>query len=103
MGKQFEKGMFPYFFLGLENMEQLHWNLYMTQETSKFASLICKNGRDEKSKWLKNAAAGDRTRVTRVTGGNTHHYTTTTLDIENPYNCKFLLSFYFINPKQPNF
>jgi hypothetical protein len=24
------------------------------------------------------AAAGDRTRVTRVTGGNTHHYTTTT-------------------------
>ncbi|KAK8682674.1 hypothetical protein V6N13_055055 [Hibiscus sabdariffa] len=26
-----------------------------------------------------NAVAGDRTRVTRVTGGNTHHYTTTTL------------------------
>jgi hypothetical protein len=26
----------------------------------------------------KNAVAGDRTRVTRVTGGNTHHYTTTT-------------------------
>jgi hypothetical protein len=25
------------------------------------------------------AAAGDRTRVTRVTGGNTYHYTTTTL------------------------
>ena len=25
-----------------------------------------------------NAVAGDRTRVTRVTGGNTHHYTTTT-------------------------
>jgi hypothetical protein len=24
------------------------------------------------------AVAGDRTRVTRVTGGNTHHYTTTT-------------------------
>ena len=24
------------------------------------------------------AAAGDRTRVTRVTGGNTYHYTTTT-------------------------
>ncbi|OMO91366.1 hypothetical protein CCACVL1_07133 [Corchorus capsularis] len=23
------------------------------------------------------AVAGDRTRVTRVTGGNTHHYTTT--------------------------
>ncbi|KAK7274169.1 hypothetical protein RIF29_15247 [Crotalaria pallida] len=27
----------------------------------------------------KNAVAGDRTRVTRVTGGNTYHYTTTTL------------------------
>ena len=27
----------------------------------------------------KNAVAGERTRVTRVTGGNTHHYTTTTL------------------------
>lgn len=26
-----------------------------------------------------NAVAGDRTRVTRVTGGNTRHYTTTTL------------------------
>ncbi|CAN7052971.1 unnamed protein product [Brassica rapa subsp. trilocularis] len=25
-----------------------------------------------------NAVAGDRTRVTRVTGGNTYHYTTTT-------------------------
>ena len=25
------------------------------------------------------AVAGDRTRVTRVTGGNTYHYTTTTL------------------------
>ena len=24
------------------------------------------------------AVAGDRTRVARVTGGNTHHYTTTT-------------------------
>ena len=27
----------------------------------------------------KNAVAGDRTQVTRVTGGNTYHYTTTTL------------------------
>ena len=27
---------------------------------------------------MENAVAGDRTRVTRVTGGNTHHYTTTT-------------------------
>ena len=27
---------------------------------------------------IKSAVAGDRTRVTRVTGGNTHHYTTTT-------------------------
>ena len=35
-----------------------------------------------------NAVAGDRTRVTRVTGGNTHHYTTTTLLIvasSSPY------------------
>jgi hypothetical protein len=31
-----------------------------------------------KKKTKKNAVAGDRTRVTRVTGGNTHHYTTTT-------------------------
>ena len=29
------------------------------------------------------AVAGDRTRVTRVTGGNTYHYTTTTLLISN--------------------
>jgi hypothetical protein len=29
-------------------------------------------------KILKSAVAGDRTRVTRVTGGNTYHYTTTT-------------------------
>ena len=29
-------------------------------------------------KKFKVAVAGDRTRVTRVTGGNTHHYTTTT-------------------------
>jgi len=28
---------------------------------------------------MKSAVAGDRTRVTRVTGGNTYHYTTTTL------------------------
>ena len=30
-------------------------------------------------KQKQNAVAGDRTRVARVTGGNTHHYTTTTL------------------------
>ena len=30
----------------------------------------------------KSAVAGDRTRVTRVTGGNTYHYTTTTLLIK---------------------
>lgn len=37
--------------------------------------------RVNKTKILKNnnAVAGDRTRVVRVTGGNTHHYTTTTL------------------------
>ena len=35
------------------------------------------------------AVAGDRTRVTRVTGGNTHHYTTTTL-LVSPLT-KFLL------------
>ena len=35
--------------------------------------------RDLKKRRKKNiAVAGDRTRVTRVTGGNTHHYTTTT-------------------------
>ena len=28
------------------------------------------------------AAAGDRTRVTRVTGGNTYHYTTTTISCQ---------------------
>ena len=33
--------------------------------------------RANKCKWKENAVAGDRTRVTRVTGGNTHHYTTT--------------------------
>ncbi|WZZ48735.1 hypothetical protein YC2023_048842 [Brassica napus] len=33
----------------------------------------------EKEKAKKSAVAGDRTRVTRVTGGNTYHYTTTTL------------------------
>ena len=33
-----------------------------------------------------NAAAGDRTRVTRVTGGNTYHYTTTTYArLVNPF------------------
>ena len=31
-----------------------------------------------KKKKRDDAVAGDRTRVTRVTGGNTHHYTTTT-------------------------
>ena len=37
-----------------------------------------------------NAVAGDRTRVTRVTGGNTHHYTTTT--------CCYVLSLlYFLS------
>jgi hypothetical protein len=32
----------------------------------------------KRKKKQKIAVAGDRTRVTRVTGGNTHHYTTTT-------------------------
>jgi hypothetical protein len=32
----------------------------------------------KKKKKRYNAVAGDRTRVTRVTGGNTYHYTTTT-------------------------
>ena len=31
-----------------------------------------------KQNYKKFAVAGDRTRVTRVTGGNTYHYTTTT-------------------------
>ena len=34
--------------------------------------------RQKRKKKNKYAVAGDRTRVTRVTGGNTHHYTTTT-------------------------
>ena len=33
----------------------------------------------KEQKGEKIAVAGDRTRVTRVTGGNTYHYTTTTL------------------------
>ena len=33
----------------------------------------------DKKKITQNAVAGDRTRVARVTGGNTHHYTTTTV------------------------
>ena len=36
---------------------------------------------DKKIFKMKDAVAGDRTRVTRVTGGNTYHYTTTTLMI----------------------
>ena len=34
---------------------------------------------DKKRFKVKDAVAGDQTRVTRVTGGNTYHYTTTTL------------------------
>ncbi|KAH1054942.1 hypothetical protein J1N35_033007 [Gossypium stocksii] len=37
-------------------------------------------GQSGTSEWkIKIAVAGDRTRVARVTGGNTHHYTTTTV------------------------
>ena len=37
----------------------------------------------------KNAVAGDRTRVTRVTGGNTYHYTTTTYVCTLSYTFKY--------------
>ena len=42
------------------------------------AASLTKNNDDIKIETLKNAVAGDRTRVARVTGGNTYHYTTTT-------------------------
>jgi hypothetical protein len=45
----------------------------------------------EKKKHIKkNAVAGDRTRVTRVTGGNTHHYTTTTLLLDLLFSDNFI-------------
>ena len=44
-------------------------------ETKKLLETTVHEGKKKK---LKNAVAGDRTRVTRVTGGNTYHYTTTT-------------------------
>jgi hypothetical protein len=47
------------------------------------------NGQRKKQKTeLQNAVAGDRTRVTRVTGGNTYHYTTTTLLLSKFANIK---------------
>jgi hypothetical protein len=51
------------------------WNqiLVYVVEVSRRQHILL--GRNKKG----NAVAGDRTRVTRVTGGNTHHYTTTTL------------------------
>ncbi len=39
---------------------------------------IAQYARNKTTKTKSFAAAGDRTRVTRVTGGNTYHYTTTT-------------------------
>jgi hypothetical protein len=44
----------------------------------------------KKKQIKKNAVAGDRTRVTRVTGGNTHHYTTTTLLLDLLFSDNFI-------------
>jgi hypothetical protein len=45
------------------------------------------------------AVAGDRTRVVRVTGGNTYHYTTTTLVFKFEYFIFFIYYyFYFLLP-----
>ena len=46
-------------------------SLYTSKLKKKKKPIFCK-------KVIKSAVAGDRTRVTRVTGGNTYHYTTTT-------------------------
>jgi hypothetical protein len=43
------------------------------------------------------AVAGDRTRVVRVTGGNTYHYTTTTL--VNTLYFLFIIIFIFFFPQ----
>nr|GEU72970.1 hypothetical protein [Tanacetum cinerariifolium] len=54
------------------------------QEKDKIGTKPDKNGKHGKARQVKSAGsnfgavAGDRTRVTRVPGGNTYHYTTTT-------------------------
>ena len=47
------------------------------------------------------AVAGDRTRVTRVTGGNTHHYTTTTWLISFPSIINLIINKLPISSSRP--
>ncbi len=53
--------------------ELLDYNTFSAKKTQTSRKRL------NKAKKIFFAAAGDRTRVTRVTGGNTYHYTTTTL------------------------
>ena len=63
-------------FVPINNNDKIKQNFnFKMQERARLVSKD-KNG---------NAVAGDRTRVTRVTGGNTYHYTTTTLLMLDPY------------------
>ena len=50
------------------------------------------------------AVAGDRTRVTRVTGGNTHHYTTTTWMLTSFFKLKgkYCISLLYAMSPNPN-
>ena len=56
----------------------------LSENVLKFETLVWSCCGSKKIFYLKKekkknyAVAGDRTRVTRVTGGNTYHYTTTT-------------------------
>ena len=52
---------------------------YTHEHPNQNATLECTAKYIYKKNYKKYAVAGDRTRVTRVTGGNTYHYTTTTL------------------------
>ncbi|CAL9778649.1 unnamed protein product, partial [Musa acuminata subsp. burmannicoides] len=49
-----------------------------TRDADKVFDLWLNSMAEEAKHKNHHAVAGDRTRVTRVTGGNTHHYTTTT-------------------------
>ena len=68
-------------------VEELLYNLYNILYVFYTFNVICtqmyqiytaKENCTSKRVQKQIAVAGDRTRVTRVTGGNTHHYTTTT-------------------------
>ena len=67
----------------LENKFIYYWGLYLVM--AHFLGAACASSWERSRTWQNknNAVAGDRTRVTRVTGGNTHHYTTTTLLIHS--------------------